>query len=95
MSAVRVRSAPYTPEQTPRQSSTDENITGVFRAVGGLSFSRTVLLKVNCWIKADPTFEGLKQIIYEPKDRVFIGQEPEIIERVRSNKTKYIKNDFG
>jgi len=24
------------------------------------------------WIKADPTFEGLKQIIYEPKDRVKI-----------------------
>jgi len=25
-----------------------------------------------CWIKADPTFEGLKQIIYEPEDRVKI-----------------------
>jgi ABC-type cobalamin/Fe3+-siderophores transport system ATPase subunit len=23
-----------------------------------------------CWIKADPTFEGLKQIIYEPDERV-------------------------
>jgi len=30
-------------------------------------------LKENCWIKADSTFEGLKQIIYEPKDRVWIG----------------------
>ena len=30
-----------------------------------------------CWIKADPTFEGLKQIIYEPEDRVFICKEPE------------------
>ncbi len=29
--------------------------------------------KENCWIKADPTFEGLKQILYEPKDRVWIG----------------------
>lgn len=27
-----------------------------------------------CWIKADPTFEGLKQIIFEPEDRVFIGK---------------------
>ena len=27
------------------------------------------------WIKADPTFEGFKQIIYEPKDRIFIGRE--------------------
>lgn len=27
------------------------------------------------WIKADPTFEGLKQIVYEPETRVFIGEE--------------------
>lgn len=26
-----------------------------------------------CWIKADPTFEGLKQIIYEPQLRTHIG----------------------
>ncbi|USN47040.1 MAG: AAA family ATPase [Pseudobdellovibrionaceae bacterium] len=25
------------------------------------------------WIKADSTFEGLRQIIFEPKDRVYIG----------------------
>lgn len=25
-----------------------------------------------CWIKADPTFEGLRQLIYEPADRVRI-----------------------
>lgn len=31
-------------------------------------------VKENCWIKAKPTFEGLKQIIYEP-DRVKIQQE--------------------
>lgn len=42
-----------------------------------------------CWIKADPTFEGLKQIIYEPEDRVRIQElKPEgksdynIIDRV-------------
>jgi ABC-type lipoprotein export system ATPase subunit len=28
-----------------------------------------------CWIKADPTFEGLKQIIYEPEERVRIQSE--------------------
>lgn len=27
------------------------------------------------WIKAEPTFEGLKQIVYEPETRVFIGKE--------------------
>lgn len=26
-----------------------------------------------CWIKANPTFEGLKQILYEPEERVYIG----------------------
>lgn len=33
-------------------------------------------LKRYTWIKADPTFEGLKQIIYEPEERVYIGEEP-------------------
>jgi energy-coupling factor transporter ATP-binding protein EcfA2 len=31
-----------------------------------------------CWIKADPTFEGLKQVLYEPEDRVYIGPTPPI-----------------
>ena len=44
----------------------------------------------HCWIKADPTFEGLKQIKYEPEHRVYIGEEPPIISKVRNNKTKYI-----
>lgn len=47
-----------------------------------------------CWIKADPTFEGLKQITYEPESRVFIGIEPEVEDRVRENKTKYIESVF-
>lgn len=44
------------------------------------------------WIKADPTFEGLKQIIYEPEERVYIGETPEILKRVRENKTKFINS---
>lgn len=50
------------------------------------------VLKQNCWIKADPTFEGLKQIIYEPEERVRIQEiKPEekssyhIINRVEFN----------
>ena len=31
-----------------------------------------------CWIKADTTFEGLKQLLYEPEDRVHIGPTPPI-----------------
>lgn len=45
-----------------------------------------------CWIKSDVTFEGLKQIVYEPADRVYIGTEPPVLDRVRSNKTKYISS---
>ena len=33
----------------------------------------------SCWIKADPTFEGLKQLLYEPEDRVYIGPTPPIL----------------
>lgn len=29
-----------------------------------------------CWIKADPTFEGLRQVIHEPEERVIIGKTP-------------------
>ncbi len=29
-----------------------------------------------CWIKADTTFEGLKQILFEPSERVHIGDQP-------------------
>ncbi|MCA9359933.1 hypothetical protein KC850_02750 [Candidatus Kaiserbacteria bacterium] len=43
-----------------------------------------------CWIKADLTFDGLKQIIYEPEERVYIGLTPPVLTRVSSNKTKYI-----
>ncbi len=43
------------------------------------------------WIKADPTFEGLKQILNEP-DRVFIGETPELLKRIKIAPTKFIKN---
>jgi ABC-type lipoprotein export system ATPase subunit len=28
-----------------------------------------------CWLKANPTFEGLRQLLYEPAERVHIGPE--------------------
>ena len=49
-----------------------------------------------CWIKADPTFNGLKQIIYEPKTRVAISPlKPEkksdyqVIDRVEIEDDKF------
>jgi hypothetical protein len=44
-----------------------------------------------CWINADPTFEGLKQIANEP-ERVFIGHEPPLIQWIKANKTKFIQS---
>ena len=48
----------------------------------------------NCltWIKADPTFQGLRQTIEEFEERVFIGEEPPKLAAVRANATKYIKS---
>lgn len=43
------------------------------------------------WIKADLTFEGLKQITYEPEDRVELCEETEVDLRVKNNPRKYIK----
>jgi len=37
-----------------------------------------------CWIKADPTFEGLRQVLWEPEARVAIGaSKPEQSDRSR------------
>ena len=36
-----------------------------------------------CWVKADPTFEGLKQVLYEPKERVRISSS------IPDNKSDY------
>lgn len=46
--------------------------------------------KKYCWIKADSTFDGLKQSFKEPEDRIFIGEEPSLFSLIKSNKTKYI-----
>ena len=29
-----------------------------------------------CWIKAEPTFAGLRQILFDPEERVYIGEIP-------------------
>jgi ABC-type lipoprotein export system ATPase subunit/uncharacterized protein YfkK (UPF0435 family)/predicted metal-dependent phosphoesterase TrpH len=42
------------------------------------------------WIKADPSFRGLKQAILEPAKRSFIGDWPPKLQEVESNKTYYI-----
>lgn len=45
-----------------------------------------------CWIKADPSFYGLRQVIYDPSDRVHLADQPESLIRISQNKTKYMKS---
>ena len=45
-----------------------------------------------CWIKSDPTFTGLRQIINEPEDRVYIGRFPPKMAHVQSNSTRYLSS---
>jgi|CXWL01.1.fsa_nt_gi predicted ATPase len=47
-----------------------------------------------CWIKADPTFNGLRQIINEPEDRVYIGRIPPKTEEVRLHPTRYLSHVY-
>lgn len=42
------------------------------------------------WIKANPTFEGLKQVSKE-STRIFIGDIPPLLKRVNENPQRYIK----
>jgi ABC-type lipoprotein export system ATPase subunit len=47
----------------------------------------------NCytWVKADPTFRGLKLALLEFEKRVFVGDVPEKLKHVRQHPTRYIK----
>jgi len=44
------------------------------------------------WVKANPSFEGLKQTLFEPEARVFIGEEPPVLLRKSSEATKFINH---
>ncbi|MBC3935628.1 AAA family ATPase [Undibacterium sp. CY7W] len=44
------------------------------------------------WIKADPTFQGLKQAILEPAKRSFIGVKPAKLQAVETSKTHFIES---
>jgi ABC-type lipoprotein export system ATPase subunit len=58
--------------------------------VGRLKDKESKPIDRYCWIKADPTFDGLRQITNEPEDRVFIGAEPPKLTLVNSNKTRFL-----
>jgi ABC-type lipoprotein export system ATPase subunit len=43
------------------------------------------------WIKADPTFKGLLQVINEPDSRVYVGKMPPALEAIRQRSTKIVR----
>lgn len=43
-----------------------------------------------CYIKSELTFDGLKQTLTDPEDRVFIGEIPEVLVRIQENPEKII-----
>lgn len=43
------------------------------------------------WIKADTTFEGLKQVAND-RERIFVGDKPPLLRRLEANRTKFIKS---
>lgn len=51
---------------------------------------RNYILKENLWIKADITFDGLVQCIYQPQERVFVGIKPPKIDKIDKNPSTYI-----
>jgi ABC-type lipoprotein export system ATPase subunit len=43
------------------------------------------------WLKAQPTFKGLRQVCHEPALRCHIGERPPKLDHVDQNPTKYMK----
>lgn len=47
-------------------------------------------VKESLWIKAELTFAGLKQCLYQPQERVFIGNVPPVLDRIKKSKQNII-----
>lgn len=47
--------------------------------------------KVPLWVRANPTFNGLKIAIREPEGRFFLGEYPPDLLQIQKNQRKYIK----
>jgi hypothetical protein len=43
------------------------------------------------WVRANPSFNGLAQLLLGPGERVFVGPEPPALDRVRNSATKSIE----
>jgi energy-coupling factor transporter ATP-binding protein EcfA2 len=61
-------------DQKPTLSGSDaHSLPDLDERLGKLVVKEDKVLFAPTWIKADPTFEGLRQILFEPGSRVYIG----------------------
>lgn len=51
---------------------------------------RNYIIKEYLWLKADPTFCGLKQVINHASERVFVGNIPPKVDQAKKNPEKYM-----
>lgn len=83
---------------TARQSLADQNVNSRLfdcsdsHVNSSVSEEKDRIGSCFTWVKADPTFEGLKMAIKEFDDRVFVGEKPPVLKRVQENSTKYIRS---
>ena len=70
------------------ESPLQESILKRAREMGRMSVAlhdiRNYAPKEKCWIKADVTFRGLRHVLHEPDDRIFLGGAPPSVEKVNS-----------
>ena len=45
-----------------------------------------------CWVKADPTFLGLRQVLNEPRSRVYLGSRPPQLEFLEQEATRFVSS---
>lgn len=45
-----------------------------------------------CYIKSEISFDGLKQVLNDPQDRVFIGKKCDVLENIEKTKNRKIKS---
>lgn len=68
----------------------DSKVGGAWRKYFFNSSARSVISREGIWVKADCSFEGLRQALIDYDNRMYLGDVPEQIERIKKNPTKYI-----
>jgi len=93
--AVFIAAADVSAFQRARQSLIDQNVNNKLLDCSDahdFAHSEDKDRIGNCllWIKSDPTFLGLKAALQDYEDRVFVGDEPPVFERMRTQPRRFM-----